>query len=64
MASVTGPYVEQVTEKPLIVIADSPKNEEAIVLKIAGSYGNTEFLLTEIVEIRNYIDEFLQTKHL
>lgn len=64
MASVTGPFIEQTVEKPLILVEDSKKNEEAVSLKIAGSYGNTEFSLTEVAELHNYIGEFLQAKGL
>lgn len=62
MAQIIGPYVSQVVEKPLIIVEDSRKNEDAISLKIAGSFGSTEFSTEDIAEIHKTLGDFLTMK--
>jgi hypothetical protein len=64
MTQINGPEIGQVTYKPVIVIEDSRKNEEGVSLRIAGSNGNTEFLIDEVVTIYTIIQEFLIAKGL
>lgn len=62
MAQLTGPDSALVTYRPVIDISDSKKNEDAVTLKTAGSYGSTEFTADEIVTIYTYLGDFLRMK--
>lgn len=64
MASLTGPYIEQIVSKPVIEIADSKKFDEGVTLKINGSNGSGEFTVDEVVNIYSYIQDFLKMKGL
>lgn len=62
MTTFTGPDVAQITYKPVIIIEDSKKEEEAVSMKTAGSFGPSDFSGDEIVTIYQYIGDFLTAK--
>lgn len=62
MAALTGPDSALVQYRPVIEIADSKKNDEAVTMKTAGSYGSAEFTIDEIATIHAYIGDFLTMK--
>lgn len=64
MPQITGPEIGQVTYKPVVEISDSRKNEDGVTLKIAGSNGNTEFVIDEVVTIYTILGEYLTMKGL
>lgn len=64
MAELTGPDSALVTYRPVVQISDSKKNEDAITLKIAGSFGATEFTVEEIATVWEYLTDFLKLKGL
>lgn len=64
MTELIGPDSALVNYRPVVQIADSKKNDDAVTLKTAGAFGPSEFSIEEIATIWEYLGDFLTLKGL